>query len=88
MPSGIGSRQGEGFAMFKNWEVLPPVQWKISARAAIWCALVWAFGAGILAGVLWAGRLPLDPLRIVSLAILLAGAILLVLRFALPHAQR
>lgn len=71
--------------MFRNLEVSPPVQWKLSSRAAIWCALVWAFGAGILTGVLWAGRLPFDLLRIVSLAILLAGAILLVLRFALPR---
>ena len=74
--------------MFKNWEASPPVQWKPSSRAAIWCALVWAFGAGILTGVLWAGRLPFDLLRIVSLAILLAGAILVVLRFALPRIQR
>ena len=74
--------------MFKNWEVSPPVQWKLSSRAAIWCALVWASVAGILTGVLWAGKLPFDLLRIVSLAILLAGAILLVLRFALPRIQR
>ena len=74
--------------MFKNWEVSSRVQWKLSSRAAIWCALVWAFGAGILTGVLWAGRLPFDLHRVVSLAILLAGAILLVLRFALPRIQR
>jgi hypothetical protein len=71
--------------MFKNWEVSPPVLWKISPRAAIWGALVWAFGAGILAGVLWAGRLPLDLLRLVSLAVLVAGAVLLVPRFSVPR---
>jgi len=74
--------------MFKNSEVSSPVQWKLSPRAAIWCALVWAFGAGILTGVLWAGRLPFDLLRIVSLAFLLAGAILLILRHALPRIQK
>jgi hypothetical protein len=74
--------------MFKSWEVLPPIQWKLSSRAAIWCALAWAFAAGILTGVLWAGRLPFDLLRDVTLAILLAGTILLVVRFALPRIQR
>jgi len=73
--------------MFQNWEVAP-VHLKISARAAIWGALVWAFGAGILTGVLWAGRLPFDVLRVASVAILLVGAILWVLRFALPHVQK
>jgi hypothetical protein len=73
--------------MFENWEV-SPVQWTVSSRAAIWGALVYAFGAGVLTGLLWAGRLPFDLLRIVSLAILLAGAILMVLRFALPRIQR
>jgi hypothetical protein len=66
--------------MFENWEV-DRFNWKISPRAATWAALLWAFVAGLLTGLLWAGRLPSDMLRIVSLAILLGGAILLVVRF-------
>ena len=41
--------------MFKTWEVSSPIQSKLSSRVAIWCASVWACGAGILSGVLWAG---------------------------------
>lgn len=74
--------------MFKNWEVSPPIQWKLSVRAAIWSALAWAFGAGVLTGVLLSGRLPLDLLRIMSLTVLLIGAVFLVLRFALPRIHR
>lgn len=73
--------------MFNNWEVSAPVQWKLSGRAAIWCAVAWAFGAGVPTGVVWGGRLPLDPLRIVSVAVLLVGAVLLVLRFVVPRIQ-
>lgn len=72
--------------MFENWEVAA-FKWKVSPRAAIWGALGWAFGAGLLTGLLWAGRLPFDLLRIVSLAILLAGAILWVILFTL-HTTR
>jgi hypothetical protein len=74
------------FAMFKRWEVSP--QWKLSSRAAIWGAVAWALAAGILMGVLWTGMLPFDLLRGVSLAVLLVGIILLVVRFVLPRIQR
>jgi hypothetical protein len=66
--------------MFENWEVAP-FKKKMSPRAATWSALLWAFLAGVVTGLLWAGRLPLNPLNIVSLAILVGGAILLVVRF-------
>lgn len=74
--------------MLKNWEVSPSIQWKLSARAAIWGAVANAFGAGVLTGLVWAGRLPFDSLRLASLAVLLAISVLLVLRFAVPRIQR
>jgi peptidoglycan/LPS O-acetylase OafA/YrhL len=69
--------------MFENWEVAP-FKWNISPRAATWAALLWAFVAGMLTGLLLPGRLPLDALRIMCVAILLGGAALLIVRFARP----
>ena len=69
--------------MFKNWEVAP-FKWNISPRVAGWGALLWAFLAGVLTGLLWAGRLPLNLLNIMNLGILVGGAILLVVRFTFP----
>ena len=70
--------------MFEDWEVAP-FKWKISARAAIWAAVLWAFVGGILTGLLWAGRLPFDLVRIVCVAVLLGGAILWVVAFTGPR---
>ncbi|SPF44724.1 hypothetical protein SBA1_550089 [Candidatus Sulfotelmatobacter kueseliae] len=73
--------------MFESWEVAP-FKWKISPRAALWGALLWALVAGVVIGLLWAGRLRLDLLNVVSLTILLGGAILLAFRFALQPSRR
>ncbi len=73
--------------MFENWEVAP-LKWKISPRAALWGALLWALLAGVVIGLLCAGSLRLDLLNVASLTILLGGAILLAFRFALRPSRR
>jgi hypothetical protein len=55
--------------------------WKVSLRIRPWVGLPGAFSVGLLTGILWAGRLPFDTVRIVWLTILVAWTILSVILF-------
>ena len=65
--------------MFESLQLDSP--WKVSPRIVPWVGLPGAFSVRLLTGVLWAGALPFDALRIVCLVLLVGLTILSVVLF-------